>query len=78
MWYHESAIEIDRHGCVSIVSYYNNPGEWQLQTFTFTVPDDSAYEYIECDFIVYAMNDATPPIVYLRKPMLEEADSYAG
>lgn len=78
VWYHESAIEIDRHGCVSIGSYYNNPGEWQLQTFTFTVPDDSAYEYIECDFIVYAMNDATPPIVYLRKPMLEEADSYAG
>ena len=78
VWYHESAIEIDRHGCVSIGSYYNNPGEWQLQTFTFTVPDDSAYEYIECDFIVYAMNDATPPIFYLRKPMLEEADSYAG
>lgn len=78
VWYHESAIEIDRHGGVSISSYYNNPGEWQLQTFTFTVPDDSAYEYIECDFIVYAMNDATPPIVYLRKPMLEEADSYAG
>ena len=78
VWYHESAIEIDRHGCVSIGSYYNNPGEWQLQTFTFTVPDDSAYEYIECDFIVSAMNDATPPIFYLRKPMLEEADSYAG
>ena len=75
---HEHALEIDRHNGRSLVTYYTTPGEWQLFTFKFTIYDDEPYEYLECNFIYHAVNDTTAPIIYFRKPMLEEADSYAG
>lgn len=75
---HEHALESDRHNGRSLVTYYTTPGEWQLFTFKFTIYDDEPYEYLECNFIYHAVNDTTAPIIYFRKPMLEEADSYAG
>ena len=80
-YYHANAVESDRHGSPSMARnrwYIDTPGEWTLFTAKMTIPDDAEYEYIECNFICVAINDTTNPVFYFRKPMLEEADSYAG
>ena len=80
-YYHANAVESARHGGPSMARnrwYIDTPGEWTLFTAKMKIPDDAEYEYIECNFICVAVNDTTNPVFYLRKPMLEEADSYAG
>ena len=80
-YYHANAVESARHGSPSMARnrwYIDTPGEWTLFTAKMKIPDDAEYEYIECNFICVALNDTTNPVFYLRKPMLEEADSYAG
>ena len=80
-YYHDGEVDTVRRGSASVVrnrNYIETAGKWTTFTGKITIPDDAAYEYIEVNFIIVALNDAGAPVFYLRKPMLEDTEEYNG
>jgi hypothetical protein len=78
-FYESSATDTSRPGKTGVYPFYQEVttlNEWQLLTGTFSVPSDSAYEYLEVYF--FCIESSGSGYHYMARPMLEEGEEYCG